>query len=104
MLRCPERPTHNAMSSTNEFNPSKKYVRIIETHANGLVAFEFAVGEPELFVELLMASQAFDAFCAMHGVTPTHGRLPARPDSTAQEWDWSLHAAREQHTRHDDKA
>ena len=92
------------MPHTTAFNPEKKFVRIIETHTNGLVEFEFAVGEPELFVELLMAQTAFDEFCAMHAVTPTRGRLPAKQDSAEQEWDWSLHAAREQHLRHDNKA
>ncbi len=92
------------MPATTDFNPSNKYVRIIETHSNGLVEFEFAVGEPGLFVELLMAQKAFDEFCSMHGVTPTHGRLPATQNTAEQEWDWSLHAAREQQTRHDDKA
>ena len=92
------------MTNTIAFNPEKKYVRIIETHANGLVEFEFAVGEPELFVELLMAQTAFDEFCLMHGVTPTQGRLPPKHDDAEHEWDWSLHAAREQQLRHDNKA
>jgi hypothetical protein len=47
-----------------------------------------------------MEQIAFDEFCAMHGVVPTEGRLPAKPGSADQEWDWSLHAAREQQTRH----
>ena len=92
------------MSTPPHFNPNQKFVRLIETHANGLVEFEFAVGEPELFVELLMAQTAFDEFCAMHGVTPTRGRLPTAQGSEEQEWDWSLRAAREQATRHDNKA
>ncbi len=92
------------MPNTTAFNPEKKFVRIIETHANGLVEFEFAVGEPELFVELLMGQAAFDEFCVMHAVTPTQGRLPAKKDDAEQEWDWSLHAAREQQLRHDNKA
>lgn len=92
------------MPHTTAFNPEKKYVRVIETHANGLVEFEFAVGEPELFVELLMAQAAFDEFCDMHAVVPTQGRLPAPHDGAEQEWDWSLRAAREQNSRHDNKA
>jgi phenol hydroxylase P0 protein len=88
------------MSATTAFNTDNKFVRIIARHSNGLVEFEFAVGEPELFVELLMEQIAFDEFCAMHGVVPTEGRLPAKPGSADQEWDWSLHAAREQQTRH----
>lgn len=92
------------MSNTPNFNPNLKFVRIIEQHANGLVEFEFAVGEPGLFVELLMAQASFDEFCAMHGVTPTQGRLAVAQSSDEQEWDWSLRAAREQHLRHDNKA
>jgi len=90
------------MSNTPNFNPNLKFVRIIELHANGLVEFEFAVGEPELFVELLMAQAQFDEFCVMQGVTPTQGRLPATQGN--EEWDWSLRAAREQHLRHNNKA
>ena len=92
------------MSNTPDFNTNLKFVRIIETHTNGLVEFEFAVGEPELFVELLMAQAPFDEFCATHGVIPTAGRLQPAQGIQEQEWDWSLRAAREQHLRHDNKA
>jgi len=91
------------MNQTPEFNPEKKFIRIIQTHATGLVEFEFAVGEPGLYVELLMAQSAFDEFCAMHGVTPTQGHLAEAQDSDTQEWDWSLHAARAQQVRHNTK-
>jgi phenol hydroxylase P0 protein len=100
-----KRYTRHAMNHTPPFNTDQKFVRFIQSHANGLVEFEFAVGEPELFVELLMSQASYDEFCAMHGVTPTQGRLPPAQGSAEQEeWDWSLHAAREQHTRHDNKA
>ena len=89
------------MMTPSPFNPDKKFVRIIQTHATGLVEFEFGVGEPELFVELLMAQSAFEEFCATHGVTPTQGHLTQSPNTDTQEWDWSLRAAREQEIRHD---
>lgn len=103
-LRSVGRYTRQVMNNTSTFNPQLKFVRIIETHANGLVEFEFAVGEPGLFVELLMAQAAFDGFCAMHGVVPTQGRLQPTQNIQEQEWDWSLRAAREQHLRHNDQA
>jgi len=98
------RYTRQTMNQSPEFNPEKKFIRIIQTHATGLVEFEFAVGEPGLYVELLMAQSAFDEFCAMHGVTPTQGHLAEAQDSDTQEWDWSLHAARAQQVRHNSKA
>ena len=78
-LQSFQHPTRHTMTSTQPFNPDKKFVRIIQVHPTGLVEFEFAVGEPELFVELLMAQAAFDEFCTMHGVTPTAGRLAQVP-------------------------
>jgi phenol hydroxylase P0 protein len=45
-----------------------KYVRVLERRADGLVGFEFSIGWPELAVELLLPTAAFDAFCAQHQV------------------------------------
>ena len=41
---------------------------VIEQRADGLVAFEFAIGWPELAVELMLPSPAFAAFCAANRV------------------------------------
>jgi phenol hydroxylase P0 protein len=40
-----------------------KYVRIKQLRADGLVCFEFAIGWPELFVDLMLPRAAFDDFC-----------------------------------------
>jgi phenol/toluene 2-monooxygenase (NADH) P0/A0 len=90
------------MTDLAAFDPTAKFVRVIETRPNGLVAFEFAVGEPQLFVELLMPQAQFDEFCAAQGVVATHGALAgAAAGSAEHEWDWSLRAAREQRFRHE---
>lgn len=47
---------------------SRKYVRVLDRRADGLVSFEFSIGWPELAVELLLPHGAFDAFCAQHQV------------------------------------
>lgn len=81
----------------------RRYVRIIQTHANGMVVFEFAVGEPGLFVEMVMPPAEFEAFCADQAVVPTHGPLPEHAaGSQAHEWDWHLRDARERHFRRED--
>lgn len=43
---------------------SRRTVRVTERRADGLVAFEFSMGWPDLVVELLMPAAAFDEFCA----------------------------------------
>lgn len=45
-----------------------RFVRVIEQRPDGLVAFEFAIGWPELAVELLLPAAAFAAFCAANKV------------------------------------
>ena len=47
---------------------SQRFVRVIEQRADGLVALEFAIGWPELAVELMLPSPAFAAFCAANRV------------------------------------
>ena len=42
---------------------SKRYVRVLDERADGLVSFEFAIGWPELAVELMLPRPAFEAFC-----------------------------------------
>ncbi len=47
---------------------SLKYVRVIEARSDGLVAFEFSIGWPELAVELLLPAPAFAEFCRTNRV------------------------------------
>ncbi len=92
-----------AADGAADWDVERRYIRIVETHANGMVEFEFAVGEPGLFVEMVMPKAQFDDFCAQQGVRPTHGRLPEQAEgSAAHEWDWTLRDARERHFRHED--
>jgi phenol hydroxylase P0 protein len=81
------------------FDTTRKFVRVKELRANGLVEFEFAIGEPELFVELIMPAAAFDEFCATNKVSfvdeQTQLKIGAEPGKDA-EWRWSLHDATHQ--------
>jgi phenol hydroxylase P0 protein len=47
---------------------ARRFVRVIEARADGWVAFEFAIGWPELSVELLLPTPAFAEFCVTHRV------------------------------------
>jgi phenol hydroxylase P0 protein len=51
------------------FDVTRKFVRVTELRSDGFVEFEFAIGEPELFVEMILPPAAFDEFCAMNAVT-----------------------------------
>jgi hypothetical protein len=60
----PEHPRH---TSAPPFDTSRRYVRI-RGERKGLIEFDFAIGEPELFVELLLSPAALADFCAIHAV------------------------------------
>lgn len=47
---------------------TRKFVRIKQVRADGLVCFEFAIGWPELFVDLMLPRSAFDDFCVRQKV------------------------------------
>lgn len=83
------------------FNPALRFVRVVEERSDGMVAFEFAVGEPELFVEMVLPKPAFHEFCQTQGVVPT-AAVRDGSGEREQDWDWTLFAAREQRFRSQD--
>ncbi len=64
----------------------RKFVRVLERLANGLVKFEFAVGWPDLSCELAMPTQLFDEFCVQHKVEFLTG-APEQPFPTGADDD-----------------
>lgn len=60
--------TRDAAPDFPTCDTSLKFVRVIEERADGLVAFEFSIGWPELAVELLLPAPAFAEFCATQRV------------------------------------
>lgn len=77
---------------------SRKFVRLIEQRADGLVEFEFAIGEPALCAEMLLPVAAFEAFCERNAVVrlPPHGTAQ---DDNADDWGWTLRHATQQRFR-----
>jgi phenol hydroxylase P0 protein len=67
----PPRLTSLAASATTDpalVDITRKFVRVLRRSDEGLVAFEFAIGWPDLAVELVLPEAAFDEFCALHRV------------------------------------
>jgi phenol/toluene 2-monooxygenase (NADH) P0/A0 len=50
-------------------DPKRTYVRVTGTRAGGFIEFDFAIGTPDLFVELILPKHAFGEFCRMHHAT-----------------------------------
>ncbi len=50
------------------FNPTRRFIRVRRVRDNGFVEFDFAVGDAELSVELILPRTAFEAFERMPGM------------------------------------
>lgn len=59
--------THQEGAATG-FDASRCYVRVCQERADGFVEFEFAIGSPELCVELMLPVSAFHEFCLANSV------------------------------------
>lgn len=49
------------------FNPTQRLIRIRKIRPNGLVEFDFGIGDTDLLVELILPQKAFDAFARHPG-------------------------------------
>lgn len=65
-------------------------IRIAEVRADGFVAFDFHVGDPDIYAEMVLPAEAFREFCATQGVEPTG---PKTPVSTSNGLGFSLRDA-----------
>jgi len=69
-----------------QFDTTRMYVRVRGFRSNGFVEFDFAIGEPEMFVEMILGAAAFDDFCACNGVQFLAPDLAAPTADTAFDW------------------
>ena len=66
---------------------TRRFVRPCGQRADGFIEFEFAIAEPEIFVELILTREAFEEFCTANAVTV----LPPRAETTpSSDWDWRM--------------
>ena len=68
----------------------KRFVRVTGERGNGFVEFDFAIGEPNVCVEMILGREAFDEFCAANRVEFLPIEASGTPES---EWDWRMRDA-----------
>jgi phenol/toluene 2-monooxygenase (NADH) P0/A0 len=73
----------------------RRFVRLRGERRHGFVEFDFAIGEPEVFVELILDWKSFREFCVMNEVEmlPMLDELAAG-NKELSAWDWRLTDAR----------
>lgn len=83
------------------FDITRKFVRVMRTLPSGLIEFEFAIGDPDVAVELVMPKAAFDEFCANNQVEfiSSVATKPVDTESATADFQWNLHQATHQRFR-----
>lgn len=76
---------------------AKRYVRLVERRSDGFVEFHFSIGDPSLFVEMLLGADAYDEFCALNAVEVLPPVEPGTDD--VGDWDWTRRDAAHQRFR-----
>jgi phenol hydroxylase P0 protein len=82
----PAPPDIDRSASAARMTGQRCFVRVTGTRQERFVEFEFAIGDPELAVELVMTFEQFTHFCATHEVTHLTAEEGARLDWERMKW------------------
>lgn len=89
-------------SKPYELDTKRKFVRVTGHRGEEFVEFDFAIGEPDIFVEMILSPEAFEDFCKINNVEPMPEVAAAEEGSEEAEWDWRLADATHQRFKTDD--
>jgi len=77
------------MSQSAISRPLKRFVRVRE-RSERFVEFDFAIENPELFVELILPPRAFETFCARNDVIFMTDEEARQVDIQMEKWRYSV--------------
>ncbi|WP_041065965.1 phenol hydroxylase subunit [Thiolapillus brandeum] len=69
-----------------KFDPNQRFVHITNVRPDGFIEFDFSIGEPEIYVELVLPWQAFEAFCAHNQVKHLTAEEAANVEYDRLKW------------------
>ncbi len=71
----------------DEFDVSRRYVRVRGERPDGFIEFDFAIGEPGTFIEMVLRPAAFEEFCLNnHVIHLAADTEPTTLDPSSAEW------------------
>ncbi|MFJ3482068.1 phenol hydroxylase subunit [Pseudomonas sp. NPDC090202] len=70
----------------NTFDQMQRYVRVRSDADAAFVEFDFAIGYPELFVELVLPRRAFALFCEHNNVQHMDAAMAQAVDDDMRKW------------------
>lgn len=86
------------MSLTDStFDQMPRYIRVRSGPDATFVEFDFAIGYPDLFVELVLPRQAFAQFCENNPVQHMDAQMSDALDADARKWRYGETRDADQH-------
>lgn len=76
------------------FDQMPRYVRVRSEPDARLVEFDFAIGHPDLFVELVLPRVAFEHFCRHNRVEHMSEAMAQAVDEDMVKWRFGEHGSR----------
>lgn len=73
-----------------DLDTDKRFVRVTGSRGSNFVEFDFAIGEPELFVEMILTHEAFSEFCSANQAELMPALPEAGDEDEAAQWNWRL--------------
>jgi len=67
-------------------NEQTRYVRVIGEARSGFVEFQFSIGDPTLYLEMILPRIAFDEFCATNQVVHLNAEQGRMVDADRAKW------------------
>ncbi|ACO77127.1 Phenol hydroxylase subunit DmpK [Azotobacter vinelandii CA] len=72
--------------SHSSFEQLPRYVRVRGRSDDPFVEFDFAIGHPELFIELVLPRSAFESFCRNNSVQFMDTAMAEAIDRDMRKW------------------
>jgi phenol hydroxylase P0 protein len=83
---------HSTPAEPDASDALERFVRVKEITANNMVEFDFAIGSPDLFAELILPKTAFDEFCERNQVKFMTDEQCAQVDLEMEKWRYGEEA------------
>ncbi len=82
------------MGEVSQFKPGacarddtpRHFVRVTRAHHHGYIEFQFAIGDPEFYLEMTLPPAAFAEFCTRHQVVHLTPAQAHAVDVAARRW------------------
>lgn len=75
-----------ALDKSVPVSEQKRFVRIRNVVADKFIEFDFAIGDPTLYVELVLPKAAFETFCQQNNAEIMTEQQAADVDADMDKW------------------